>query len=147
MPLPTYIICAVFILFMNIVSYFMIRNVIWSIACSERNLKKMRTVAKEKKFRDRIKMKYLIEYSPNHKKEFSFWMIVKLLFCIYTAVMIALSIIFGIMYATISAISEIFIIAYGVISFALFIIFCFQEDGCRMTKYDRERLNRTRKDI
>lgn len=130
-----------FLLCGDLVSYWMIRQVIFSIAWHGIGGKynKARKVFREAPFRDRLTMEFLSAYVPHRKKEFRFWTQVKRLFLL---VEIPLAVFYaGIAFLRLltEEVREIVCVAILVQCFIFFLVMCFQFDSSKNTKYDRMR--------
>lgn len=132
---------------MNLISYFFMRLVIYSIVWLDRGGKDKKTTKlyKTVSFRERLSMAFLSPYAARHAKEFRFWLTLKNLLAV---VEIPLMVLYaGIVFLhllpeeTTAAVCTVLLIQAGVIT----AIMGFQFDADQRTKYDRMRARKRRK--
>lgn len=126
-----------------LVGYFFVRNVIWSIVWCDKGGKynSLMKLKKDISLGDRISMKYLEQYTYLHKKEFNFWMCIKKVYVILEFVFLIVYCLLC-LYWQMSVYIEIFMIVIILQGVLVCLIFMFQTDTNRNTKYDRVRLNK-----
>ena len=132
-------------IFICLVTYFMLRDMIWSIIWCEigGKSKKLRKLKKNVKFFDRVKMKYLYAYVKNYQREYNFWMRVRYIY-------IFVEFVFAFICITFFFIAEYVFRKHLIIGFytqalVFSIVISFQFDHNRNTKYDRIRRNKRNK--
>ena len=132
-----------FILFsMNLLNYFMIRSIIWSIAWCDKGGKynSMKKIKQSQTTVSKANMFYLLQYTNAHRKEFIFWIKVKLYFIIIESMFVIAYVACGVFENTIYC--DAFRTIAVVQSIVCFFILVFQSDMNRQTKYDRCRRNK-----
>lgn len=127
---------------LNLFNYFMIRNIIWSIAWCDKGGKynSMKKIKQSQPTVSKASMSYLLQYTNDHRKQFIFWMKVKLYFIIVESILLIAYI------ACCFFENTIYCNAFRVVSIVqsivcFFILVC-QSDTNRQTKYDRCRMNK-----
>lgn len=129
------------IVLVDLFNYYMIRDIIWSIAWCDRGGKynAMKKIKQNETVFSKIKMGYLLKYTNIHKREFIFWTKIKLLFEIFELIFLVSYIVC--MFYKDSLFCDIVKIIVIVQAFICFFILVFQSDINRQTKYDRLRRN------
>lgn len=126
-------------------NYFLIREIIWSIVWCDKGGKynSLKKLKENRNIFERLTMKYLEQYTNVHKKEFTFWLKVKLIFVISQIILLAIFILCGLLLKDFYCKAiRIIIVVQALI---IFIILWFQTDTNRSTKYDRIRINKRHK--
>ena len=119
-------------------TYALIRGIIWSIAgCSIGKKTRRSQPFKESK---NITMSYLSPYITEYRKQFCFWMKVKLLYVIFELILLIVYLLLPLSGCNLTWPFAINIIQ----SFAFFIVIGAQYDVNRNTKYDRTRSEGTK---
>ena len=129
-------------IFICLNTYFLLRDMIWSIIWCEigGKYKKLRKLKKNVKFFDRVKMKYLYAYVKNYQRGYRFWMIVRYLYIFIEFVFAFVCVIFFFIADYVFIKHLIWGFFYQAFVFSLVILFQF--DHNRNTKYDRIRENK-----
>ena len=126
----------------NISSYYLIRDIIWSIVWCDKdgNSNNLMKLKRNRSFSQKVSMNYLMCHVNDHKNAFVFWIRVKSLFK-YS------ELILGVLYLVclllkINLVLEIIMIFILVQSVLISWIIGMQSDINRNTKYDRIRLEK-----
>ena len=141
-----YLILFLVALAMNLISYFFIRCLIWSIVWCDKGGKqnKLSKLNRQKRIADKISMAHLRDFVNSHTKQFDFWYRIKQIFVIVEFIFAVVGVIGGCLYSYLVICANIFILFYLLESFIFAWIFMLQFDTSRNSKYDRMRLARKR---
>lgn len=128
----------------NSLNYFMIRGIVWSIAWCDKGGKhnSMKKIKQSQTAVSKVNMLYLLQYTNAHRKEFIFWIKVKLYFVIIESIFVITYIACSVFNNTIYC--DAFRVVAVAQSIVCFFILAFQSDTNRQTKYDRYRRNKRR---
>lgn len=123
----------------NLLNYYMIRDIIWSIVWCDKGGKynSLKKLKRNKSYFQKISMRYLEEYTDVHRKNYRFWIKFKLGFEIVEFVFL-LAYFVCIMLDN-SIYCKILKIVIILQSFLMSVILIMQSDINRNTKYDRLR--------
>ncbi len=127
----------------NLINYFSIRDIIESIAWCDKGGKgnKFAKIKKSQPLLPRLRMKYLLQYVDDHKKEFAFWMTVKSFYVILETFLITTYIVCSILTVFVDIICSIIVIQ----ALIWLIVLRLQTSENRLTKYDIMRISKRRK--
>lgn len=118
----------------SLVSYFLMRGIIWSIAlCDIRNRRKSVEFKKEFKKKKNISMSYLLEYVSKYQSAYNFWMTVKKIFILFEIIVLLIYVLLPLTGC------PLFIpfLLNGIQCAIWFLIVNLQFDFNRNTKYDK----------
>lgn len=123
--------------------YFALRNLLWSIVWCDKKGKyrSLRKLQCNKSILEIIKMDYLLIHTTEHKKNFAFWLKIKKIYIHLEFLLLIIYFILCIVFLN-DMNCEWFIIPIVFQSVVLSLVFVFQTDIHRDTKYDRIRQSR-----
>ena len=129
----------------NVIGYYFIRYVIWSIVWCDRGGKynSIRKLKKNKSFWEVVNMKYLENYVDDYKSAFRFWFSAKKIYVIAECFLTGLYMI--LYFVSESVTSRVVMIIITLQSVIVSLILQFQIDSYKNTKYDRIRLQNRHK--
>ncbi len=134
----------------DIINYFSIREVLWSVVWlnrggSQRKLKEYKkTISVNEPLFDRISMRFLLEYVSTCSKEFVIWWKVKRVFVFAESILLIAYFAAGLVWnrSTLFDYCGLFMLCQALLSF-IFLRFQFGIGG-HLTKYDRMRMKKRR---
>ena len=134
-------------IFIDFISCFYIRNVIWSIVWCDKGGKynKLMKLKQGQNIFSRLNMQYLQNFIHQNIKQFHFWINVKRIHFAIMIINIFAILVFTIFYRSISKIANIYCMGYLILSFLTATVCAFQFDTHKNTKYDRKRILKKKK--
>ena len=130
--------CTVLLVGADAITYFSIREILWSIIWLERGGKynKLNKFRKAIPFMDRVLMKTLLQYVDNNRQPYEYWMRIKGVFLIIQSILLVIYLITFYFHASLF---EFIRIAITVQALIWFLVIRIQFDSSWNTKYDLKR--------
>lgn len=143
------LIFAFIIVGVNLLNYFSIREIIWSIYWLKKGgkFRKLKTISKKETIISRIKMSYLRSLISPYEKEFDFWEFIKSFFVILESILLLLYLIISLnqnaISVTVLTVFDVIVISQ---SFIWLVAVRIQFGvGGHLTKYDEKRIKKKNK--
>ena len=130
--------CTVLLVGADTITYFSIRDLLWSVIWLERRGKynKLNKFRKSIPFMDRVSMKTLVQYVDNNRQPYEFWIRIKSVFLIIQAILLGIYLITFCFHAALFGFIRIAITVQALI---WFLVIRIQFDSSWNTKYDLKR--------
>ena len=137
-----FVLLSVFNFSINLVSYYLIRQVIWSIVWCDKGgkYKNIRKLKEGQSIISKFSMLYLKKQVNNNIKAFNRWIYAKNIHSFFVVTNIIVTLVLLVNYDSLKDLSNSYCIVYMILSFIDGCFFSLQFDINRNTKYDRNRI-------